>query len=120
MQGEFRLSLLYITPLKSYFKKMNDIEYLNEFYKFVSTDSILVVTKTGELIRLYCPFEVTAKVNFEEIAAGEIVRVEKVQVTPENRDIFIIKSKAYFVNNFKIIPDGLSIPFSFHSEHRAN
>ena len=46
---------------------MSDIEYLNEFYKHISTDSILVVTAAGDLIRLYCPFEVKAKVSFPEI-----------------------------------------------------
>lgn len=82
---------------------MNDTEYLNEFYKHISTDSILVVTKSGELIRLYCPFEVAAKVNFEEIAAGEIVWVEKVQITLENKDVFIIESRAYLAIHFQII-----------------
>jgi hypothetical protein len=86
---------------------MSDTEYLNEFYKFVSTDSILVVTKNGELIRLYCPFEVVAKVNFEVIAAGGIVWVEKVQITPELKDVYIIDSKAYLTIYFQIIDDSM-------------
>ena len=49
---------------------MSDIEYLNEFYKHISTDSILVVTDAGDLIRLYCPFEVKAKVSFPELNKG--------------------------------------------------
>lgn len=81
---------------------MSDIEYLNEFYKHISTDSILVVTATGDLIRLYCPFEVKASVAFPEIEQGTIVKVERVQVTKERNDVYIIDGKGYLAIYFQI------------------
>lgn len=82
---------------------MSDIEYLNEFYKHISTDSILVVTAAGDLIRLYCPFEVKAKVSFPEIEQGTIVRVKRVQVSRELKDVFIINNKAYLTVFFRFL-----------------
>ena len=81
---------------------MNPTEYLNEFYKHISTDSILVVTSNGELIRLYCPFKVKSLVAFPDIQAGSIQEVIRVQITDEMKDVFIIGEKAYFSIFFNI------------------
>lgn len=84
---------------------MNEIEYLNEFYRHVGNDSILVVTCKGEIVRLYCPFRVASKVNFAQIAAGEIVWVQEVRITSDKQDVFIIDGSAYFVWYFVILTD---------------
>lgn len=79
--------------------------YLNEFYKHVSTDSILVVTSNGELMRLYCPFKVKSLVAFPDILAGSIQEVIRVQINQELKDVFIIGEKAYFATFFQILMD---------------
>lgn len=84
---------------------MKDTEYLNEFYKHISTNSILVVTKEGKLIRLYCPFKVKAKISFPKIESGSIVWVEMVQVTPDLKDVYMIDGHAYYSIYFTIYPE---------------
>jgi hypothetical protein len=84
---------------------MNPIEYLNEFYRHVSTNSILVVTAKGELIRLFCPFKVKSKVSFPDLPEGAVVWVERVQITPELKDVYIISGKAYFTIYFQLATD---------------
>lgn len=85
---------------------MKDTEFLNEFYKHISTNRILVVTREGKLIRLYCPFKVMAKVSFPQIEAGTISWVEKVQVTDELQDVYIINGQGYLTVYFEIIGNG--------------
>lgn len=86
---------------------MNNSEYLNEFLKYVSTDSILVVTAKGELIRLYCPFKVKALVAFPELPLGGTAQVTKIQLTPDAKDVFIIEGKAYYATFFQLVKQGI-------------
>jgi len=84
---------------------MNNTEYLNEFYKHISTDSILVVTSQGSIIRLYCPFQVKAKVSFPQIEEGSLVWVSRVQVSIQFKDVYIIGEQAYLAVYFQLITD---------------
>lgn len=84
---------------------MKDTEFLNEFYKHISTNSILVVTREGKLIRLYCPFKVKAKVSFPQIEAGKISWVEKVLVSEELKDVYIINGQGYLMVYFDVVGD---------------
>lgn len=91
---------------------MNPTEYLNEFYKHISTDSILVVSSKGELIRLYCPFKVKSLVAFPDIPAGSFQEVIRVQITDKMKDVFIIGDRAYFAVFFQILMDNSVHPSS--------
>ena len=91
---------------------MDKTEYLNEFYKHINTDSILVVNSDGNLIRLYCPFKVKAMVSFPQIPEGSIQEVIRVQITDELKDVFIIGEKAYFALFFQIFPEQIIHPSS--------
>lgn len=84
-----------------------DPAYLNEFYRFVSTDSILVVTSHGNIIRLYCPFPVKAKVAFPQFQEGSLVWVIRVQITEDLKDVYIIGDHAYFAFYFQVIIETL-------------
>ena len=84
-----------------------DTAYLNEFYKFISTNSILMVNSDGRLIRLYCPFPVRAKVAFPQIQEGSLVWVVRVQVTEDLKDVFVIGDHAYLAFYFQIIIEAL-------------
>jgi len=85
---------------------MNDHEkYIQELFKYVSTDSILYVHKLGRLRQLYCPFKVIIMRLIPHHSIGDKVSVEAVQITLELKETYIIKGKAYYVYNFRIIPD---------------
>ena len=82
---------------------MNELENQYEYVEYISPYNILAVTYDGELIEINCPFKVKAKESFPEIKANSKVLVEKVQVTSEGKDVFIINGNAYLVKNFQII-----------------
>lgn len=78
-------------------------EYIIELFKVVSTASILVVDREGNLKRLYCPFKVVAIVAMPpHIAVGASYMVEAVKMTLELREVYIINGKGYFIWYFKI------------------
>jgi len=85
---------------------MNDYrKYIQELFKYVSTGSILYVDKQGRLRRIYCPFKVIVIQWIPNHSIGDKVSVEAVKITLELKEVYIIKGKAYYVYNFRIIPD---------------
>jgi hypothetical protein len=84
---------------------MSNEEYLKELLKWVSSDSLLVIDKSGTLRRLYCPFKAVCLVTFPEIKQGEKVSVDAVKLTVEVKEVFIVKGTAYYIIYFSIILD---------------
>lgn len=84
---------------------MNNEEIQYNYYEYVSPYNILVVTHDGEIINVLCPLKVKAKTNFPEIKKGEVVWIQKVQLTAELKDVFVIGENAYLVQYFNIILD---------------
>lgn len=84
---------------------MNDNrEYILELFKIVSTTSILVVDRNGNLKRLQCPFSVVAIVALPpQITVGASYMVDAVKMTLELKEVYIIQNKGYFIWYFKII-----------------
>lgn len=84
---------------------MNDNrEYILELFKIVSTTSILVVDRNGNLKRLHCPFRVVAIVELPpQITVGASYRVDAVKMTLELKEVYIIQNKGYFIWYFKIV-----------------
>jgi hypothetical protein len=79
-------------------------EYILELFKIVSTTSILIVDREGNLKRLYCPFKVVAVVELPpQIVVGASYYVEAVKMTLELKEVYIIRNRAYFIWYFKII-----------------
>jgi hypothetical protein len=76
--------------------------YIVELFKIVGTDSILVVTSRGKLVRLYCPFKVICKVNVPPLRNNGEYDVEAVKMTLKLEEVFIIDGNAYFVWYFII------------------
>jgi hypothetical protein len=77
-------------------------QYIKEIFKYVTTESILIIDKNGKLARLYCPFEVVVIGLLPDLKIGDIVWVEAVKMTVTLKDVYIIRSKAYYVWNFRI------------------
>lgn len=78
-------------------------KYVRELFKYVKTDSILVISADGNLIRIYCPFEVEVIGILPDLKVGDIVWVEAVKMTLTLKDVYVIKGKAYYVWFFKMI-----------------
>ena len=84
---------------------MNENEkYIKDLFKHVGTDSILIINKDGKLARLYCPFEVIVIGLLPDLKVGDVVWVEAVKMTVTLKEVYVIKGKAYYVWNFRIIP----------------
>ncbi|MGQ8336290.1 hypothetical protein ACUNWD_07030 [Sunxiuqinia sp. A32] len=77
-------------------------KYIIDLFKIVGTDSILVITSNGKLLRLYCPFKVISKVDVPPLLRGHIYSVKAVKMTLKLEEVFIIDDKAYFVWYFTI------------------
>jgi hypothetical protein len=82
---------------------MSDEKYLRELLNWVSSDSILVIDKSGKLARLYVPFWVVSLVDFPDISKGQVVPVDAIKLTIEVKEVYLIKGTAYYIIYFKII-----------------
>lgn len=78
-------------------------EYILQLFKIVSTKSILVITPTGRLKRLHCPFKVQAAEDFPPyIIKGNYYMVESVKMTLDLKEVLIIKDRGYSYSDFTI------------------
>ena len=81
---------------------MDKEKYLKELLKWISSDSLLVIDKSGNLRRIYCPFKVICLVNFPAITKGDKVSVDAIKLTVEVKEVYIIKGTAYYIAYFWI------------------
>ena len=78
-------------------------KYIEEIFKYCKIDSILVISKTGSLERLDCPFEVLVIQDVGELYKGLICLVSAVKLDLALIDVYIIGNKAYYFFNFRVI-----------------
>ena len=79
-------------------------KYIEELFKYVDTESILVIKEWNTLERLRCPFVVKARRDVGSCKAGNYYRVEAVKVDQKSlRNVFIVRRTGYFMENFNII-----------------
>jgi hypothetical protein len=78
-------------------------KYIEEVFKYCKTDSILVIQKSGQLQRLYCPFEVVVIQDVGELYKGLICLVNAVKLDISLIDVYIIRDKAYYFFNFRVL-----------------
>ena len=78
-------------------------KYIEEIFKYCKTDSILVIGKSGQLERLQCPFEVVVISDVGELYKGLICLVSAVKIDLSLIDVYIIRDKAYYFFNFRVI-----------------
>lgn len=78
-------------------------KYIEEVFKYCKTDSILVINKMGDLQRLQCPFEVVVIQDVGELFKGLICLVSAVKIDLSLIDVYIIKNKAYYFFNFRVL-----------------
>ena len=78
-------------------------KYIEEVFKYCKTDSILVIQKSGQLQRLYCPFEVVVIQDVGELYKGLICLVSAVKIDLTLIDVYITRDKAYYFFNFRVL-----------------
>jgi hypothetical protein len=78
-------------------------KYIEEIFKYCKIDSILVISKTGQLERLDCPFAVVVIQNVGELKKGLICYVIAVKLDLTLIDVYIIRNKAYYFFNFRVL-----------------
>lgn len=78
-------------------------KYIEEVFKHCKTDSILVIDRTGQLQRLDCPFEVIVITSVGELTKGLICLVNAVKLDLSLIDVYIIRNKAYYCFNFRVL-----------------
>jgi len=81
---------------------MDKEKYLQELLRWISSDSLLVIDRSGNLRRIYCPFKVISLVNFPAITRGEKVSVDAIKLTVEVKEVYIIRGTAYYIAYFMI------------------
>lgn len=74
-----------------------------ELQKWVSGNSLLVVTVRGILLRLYCPFIVECICYTDSIHAGDKCIVSRVGLGTNLELVYFIQGKAYSYKFFKIL-----------------
>ena len=78
-------------------------KYIEEIFKYCKVDSILVINKSGHLQRLDCPFEVLVIQDVGELYKGLICLVNAVKLDLSLVDVYIIRNKAYYFFNFRVL-----------------
>ena len=78
-------------------------KYIEEIFKYCKTDSILVMSKSGQLQRLQCPFEVIVIQDVGELFKGLICLVSAVKIALTLIDVYFIRDKAYYFFNFRVL-----------------
>jgi hypothetical protein len=78
-------------------------KYIEEVFKYCKIDSILVINKHGHIQRLDCPFEVVVIQDVGELYKGLICLVSAVKLDLSLIDVYVIKNKAYYFFNFRVL-----------------
>jgi hypothetical protein len=78
-------------------------KYIEEVFKYCKTDSILFMNRRGDLQRLDCPFEVVVIQDVGQLYKGLICLVSAVKIDLSLIDVYIIKDKAYYFFNFRVM-----------------
>jgi hypothetical protein len=65
--------------------------------------SILIVNSLGKMRRLYTPFRVTCKEDYQGLRKGASVYIEEVASTPQGDLLFITNTGTYTHSYFKIV-----------------
>ena len=78
-------------------------KYIREVYDLCGSDSILVISHKGQLERISCPFTVITVRDVGELYKGLKYAVSQVKLAPNLIDVYIIKDKAYYHFNFRLL-----------------
>ena len=81
---------------------MNDKE-LADLLKYSDNKSMLIVTYSGKLEKLRCPFKVRVINDVGNLEKGDIEFVESVRITIKIITVYMIDNSAYYYFHFDIV-----------------
>ncbi len=73
------------------------------FYKYIDEKSILVITPSGILKRLYCPFSVTYNTSKSNLHSQKLFVVDKIAMGIDNKIYYYINDCYRSHSNYKIL-----------------
>jgi Fe-S cluster assembly ATPase SufC len=82
---------------------MANKKIIEEINKYCRSDSILIITKEGKLLRLNCPFYVIVIYGSQVYKKGEKVSVEAVKISDELQLLYLIEKILFPYYLFAII-----------------
>ena len=81
---------------------MTDDEYIKDVFRYCKTDSVLIISAEEHFERLWCPFKVLV-VDVHPLKKGQEKAVIAVKVADNLIDVYIIKDRAFYYYNFRIL-----------------
>ncbi len=78
---------------------MNEDQYKLYYY---DPTSLLVITSTGEIKKLLCPFPVRCLWDIHNISAGDTVMVQSITTEPVGKENLIREIIIFVINEHKI------------------
>jgi len=86
-------------------KSMDEKEkkYIEEIFKYVRTDGLLIINSQGHLQRLVCPFGVLVIRSVHSLIEGDIEAVIAVKIGPGLIDVYLsfLVSKILYINTLR-------------------
>lgn len=79
---------------------MDRKKYIRKLFEVVSSDSILILDKDNQLIRLNCPFTVLVAFKVPGLSIGDIEAVTAIRMSIDLIDVYIVNNKPYYHYNF--------------------
>jgi hypothetical protein len=76
-----------------------------EINRYCSPKSLLVITPTGRLVRIYCPFQVQCIERVDQIEEFGLYLVSSVLMTEVGGIVYVIGNESYHYQNFLICAD---------------
>ncbi len=65
--------------------------------------SVLLVGKSGRIVRLLCPFRVLCVQTIGDISLNSFPTVEEVKMTEKDHLVYVINGRAYYHKYFRIL-----------------
>lgn len=78
---------------------------LAELLKYSDNKSMLIVTYSGKLEKIRCPFKVRVITDVGNLEKGDIEFVESIRLTIKIITVYIINNSAYYYFHFDIIAE---------------
>lgn len=79
---------------------MDNKKYIKELFEIVSSDSILIIDKDNQLIRLNVPFTVLVAFKVPGLSLGDIKSVTAIRMSIDLINVYIVDNKPYYHYNF--------------------
>ncbi|HNS18807.1 MAG TPA: hypothetical protein PKI34_13435 [Bacteroidales bacterium] len=82
---------------------MSKDQLIEEINRYCSPDSLLIVYRLGELVRIHCPFRVRVIHSVGVCRQGQVMIVDSAKISPDLKLVYVIGGKVYYHHYFRIL-----------------